>query len=411
MIRSTSPKAFLGKGSLPLLFTGLRSFVLFAVLLTPGMASQPPEDELKKVEDLFGDFGAKEKGVKDEVKGTDEKKTDEKKPDDKKGEEKKPDDKNLKEDKKPDPEKKPESDAKVNKAQEALRSKRISVDVDELTLKEALAAISKEAEIEIVLDEEVLQGLTITADTKISAVLPKSMLLRSALKVVLERHGLKAVVEGESIRIAQNENGPAAAPMRIDAAAQVEQSEEQLTNALKVELAFLRRACNFTDADEPKLAAFDKKWLKKNSKVAASRVINGNMVAGSNNTLRASIEKALLKELEGVLTDEQKANYSKEREARTKFERDTQLRSIVLLLDQHLRLRNDQKQALLESLAKSYRDEIDMRTYLMNNTYLPQLPDAVILKHLDNEQKEIYRSIQKVTFGVGGQEAAVVIEK
>jgi hypothetical protein len=39
------------------------------------------------------------------------------------------------------------------------------------------------------------------------------------------------------------------------------------------------------------------------------------------------------------------------------------------------------------------------------------LPDSAILKHLDIEQKRIYRSLQKVSFGISQEPDQEVIEK
>lgn len=190
-------------------------------------------------------------------------------------------------------------------------------------------------------------------------------------------------------------------------------SDPLLIKMLQTEKAFVRRACKLNDQQEAKLAEFDLKWAKKKS-IGLNRNVNGQMVPGmqmSNQGIRRLFERAISKELDGILDESQKESYQKELVARKNFDQEAQIESAISLLDSHLMLREEQVAALREALKKTFKSDTDPRMYFYNPQYLPQFPDASILKHLDAEQKDIYRALQKVNFGFSSEELGEVIEK
>jgi hypothetical protein len=191
-------------------------------------------------------------------------------------------------------------------------------------------------------------------------------------------------------------------------------NDVKIQKAMKVETAFIRRACKLTEEQEQHIAGLDKAWVKKNVRAPGNQVVNGVVVfnggnmANSSETVRRMVSKALAKELASVLTEDQKAAYSRETEIRETFEKDARIDAILIILDEKLFLRDDQRESLRKVLAKASLGEMEPINYLNNPQYLPTLPDAAIVKHLDAEQKRVYLGVQKVTFGTGEQDLPVI---
>ncbi len=191
--------------------------------------------------------------------------------------------------------------------------------------------------------------------------------------------------------------------------------EPHIAKCLQVEKAFLRRVCKLNDEQEKKLSTLDIKWAMKKAVPGGNRMVNGVMIGGENmvpaSMIRRYLEKAFTKELSEVLDESQKEKYQQEITARRNFDSEAQLEAAIALLDSHLVLREEQCESLREALRKSFRSDADPRMYFYNTQYLPQFPDASILKHLDPEQKDIYRALQKVNFGFSHEDLGDVIEK
>jgi hypothetical protein len=104
-------------------------------------------------------------------------------------------------------------------------------------------------------------------------------------------------------------------------------------------------------------------------------------------------------------------DYQAERISRSRFVKQASIDAILALLDDQLYLETSQRDAIRKDLEKSTGIDFDPRFLMTNRRYLPMLPDAAILKHLDIEQKRIYRSLQKVSFGISQEPDQEVIEK
>jgi hypothetical protein len=191
-------------------------------------------------------------------------------------------------------------------------------------------------------------------------------------------------------------------------------NDVKIQRAMKVESAFIRRVCKLTEEQELHLTGLDKKWVKKNVRMPGNQVVNGVVVfngghmASSAETVRRVVVKALAKEMTNVLTEEQMATYRRETEIRETFDKDARIDAMVYLLDEKLFLRDDQREAIRAVLAKATLGDFEPVNYINNPQYLPTLPDASIIKHLDVEQKRVYLGVQKVTFGVGEQDLPVI---
>ncbi len=90
--------------------------------------------------------------------------------------------------------------------------------------------------------------------------------------------------------------------------------------------------------------------------------------------VRRYLEKAFTKELSDVLDESQKEKYQQEITARRNFDSEAQLEAAIALLDSHLVLREDQCESLRAALRKSFRNDTDPRMYFYNPQYLSPVP-------------------------------------
>jgi len=194
-------------------------------------------------------------------------------------------------------------------------------------------------------------------------------------------------------------------------------SIQRLEKVLRVELAFLRRVVQLDEQQEKLLAQFDRKWVAK--KVSVQRDLRGGgafLQVGQDfpqphSVMQRAVLRALDKELATILQPQQNDAYQVERKVRSKFVSQASVDAILALLDDQLYLEPAQRDAIRKDLEKSTNIDFDPRFLMTNRRYLPMLPDSAILKHLDIEQKRIYRSLQKVSFGISQEPDQEVIEK
>jgi hypothetical protein len=194
-------------------------------------------------------------------------------------------------------------------------------------------------------------------------------------------------------------------------------SIQRLEKVLRVELAFLRRVVQLDEQQEKLLAQFDRKWVAK--KVSVQRDLRGGgafLQVGQDfpqphSVMQRAVLRALDKELATILQPQQNEADQVERKVRSKFVSQASVDAILALLDDQLYLEPSQRDAIRKDLEKSTNIDFDPRFLMTNRRYLPMLPDSAILKHLDIEQKRIYRSLQKVSFGISQEPDQEVIEK
>jgi hypothetical protein len=171
------------------------------------------------------------------------------------------------------------------------------------------------------------------------------------------------------------------------------------------------------EEQEKQLAQLDRKWVAK--RVSVQRDLRGNgafMQVGQDfpqphSVMQRAVLRALDKELSAMLRPGQMDDYQAERISRSRFIKQASVDAILALLDDQLYLEPSQRDAIRKDLEKSTSIDFDPRFLMTNRRYLPMLPDSAILKHLDIEQKRIYRSLQKVSFGISQEPDQEVIEK
>ncbi len=200
------------------------------------------------------------------------------------------------------------------------------------------------------------------------------------------------------------------------------QEEAEVNRTLRVELAFLRRAVQLTAEQDQQLSGFDASQLEsirvKQRKVApgvnfvevqagggAVGQVRIAVANGASDPLRIrQIERAFAKEVDSVLTEDQKAAYAAEKKCRDAFYQETAILGMLLLLDKRLSLSNDQSQNIRTQLATwNEMKLIDITPYFSAVNFLPPIPDSLLVNHLNESQREILKHISKINISQQAQ--------
>ena len=211
------------------------------------------------------------------------------------------------------------------------------------------------------------------------------------------------------------------APAQADEAAglQVQQIAVQPANAaeaakrrgletiVKVELSFLNRVVDLSDKQRSYVVAAGKAFIEEELKAdpaANEPQIRRVTRAGvrSFDAERRELEKALQERIHKLLNDQQWSTYSQEIEDRTHFEQQVVVDCFVSALDMRLNMNQEQRDAVSEVIRNEYADQLpDLQTVLNYGRYLPAFNLQKMEKCLDDDQRQILNSIQRVTYGSG----------
>ena len=116
------------------------------------------------------------------------------------------------------------------------------------------------------------------------------------------------------------------------------------------------------------------------------------------------IQEGLVQVLKSHLSEEQVARYRKELATRAEAKKQLALRNLVARLDHDLVLSPDQCARLGESLAAHWDDAWaqSLEMYLYDNNFFPPITDQYVSPFLNESQKRIWKSTQKVQSFWGG---------
>ena len=121
------------------------------------------------------------------------------------------------------------------------------------------------------------------------------------------------------------------------------------------------------------------------------------------NDPRKMIQEGLVRVLKSHLSEEQVARYRKELATRAEAKKQLALRNLVARLDHDLILSPDQRK-VGESLAAHWDDAWgqSLEMYLYDNNFFPPISDQYVSPFLNESQKKIWKSAQKVQAFWGG---------
>ncbi len=181
---------------------------------------------------------------------------------------------------------------------------------------------------------------------------------------------------------------------------------------LKVELSFANRVCDLSDEQLQASMAEGKAALAKfaaNPKNANVQqgvfLFNAFGQASASERPRDALEKLLQEKISATLNEEQREVYKLELRDRGLFRRRAIIGVLVGNLAQKLDLNAEQSEQIGESLEEKWSSNWAPDLEMIENygqQYFPQVPNNIIVPHLDADQKKLWNGLQKVNFSSGG---------
>ena len=177
----------------------------------------------------------------------------------------------------------------------------------------------------------------------------------------------------------------------------------QVRPILRAELHLIRTVCKTTEEEQRALAREGEKALKVAVDEFAEMQVKAQQGRGMTSTMPDipnEIQSALAAVVKAKLSPERAERYRAEVDERAKVRREVTARNLVVKLDQLLNLSPLQRAkiaAALQESAESLASTVD--TLIHNTSYYPNLPPDQVVPYLDERQKAIWNSTQKVTFG------------
>jgi hypothetical protein len=194
-----------------------------------------------------------------------------------------------------------------------------------------------------------------------------------------------------------------AATARAQNEAQIQQYAQMLQPAMWQELNFIRQVCDLTPQQRPKIRAAADVAVKEGAKAVLQPQranVNGVMVMRSQPTLGAqAIRDNLHETLKTTLTSEQLDRYEAEDVKRAAATKQAAILTAVARLDDALYLSKEQREKILSGLDENWQREWEqwLSIYRYSGQYCPQVPDQHVVPQLNDDQKLIWGSIQKIS--------------
>ena len=199
----------------------------------------------------------------------------------------------------------------------------------------------------------------------------------------------------------------------VDAQVQqwIPQFTQQYRPILTTELNFNRQMCDLKPEQRPKVKAAGEAAVTQVVRRMAEQ--QGRAMRGVNVVERETaappeprrfILDTLSKALKETLTEEQMTKYTDESAKRTALRKRAAMQCAVALLDANLCLTVEQRDKITESVSAKWQSEWESWLMLSQygGQYFPEIPDDLIVSHLNVEQKSVWNGFQKVSFGHWG---------
>ncbi len=170
---------------------------------------------------------------------------------------------------------------------------------------------------------------------------------------------------------------------------------------LKAELSFVKRVCRPDRRQRQVIAGASERCLK----VAVRKYAMGQVQLMGGRRGRPSalpvpnrlIQEELLKVIRGNLDPRQAERYEQEVAKRVASRQHAAVLGMVAKLDNALVLSHKQREQLCESLSKHWQEPWNQswQMVMLNNQYLPQIPDKNIVPLLNERQRDVWRRARK----------------
>jgi hypothetical protein len=184
--------------------------------------------------------------------------------------------------------------------------------------------------------------------------------------------------------------------------AQVEQEyRPYFERMLKGEIAFMRRACDMDPTQREAVTKAGKEQtadILRQCAVVEAQVMQGRVSSRSTSSVSDVFQQRLVEIARKSLRPEQIERYRRELELRSASRKRAVVDYMVARADQSLTLSAQQREKLAATLTKNYSDawEKCLSIWMNNVQYMPSIPDTHILSLLDEEQRTVWRGLQKL---------------
>jgi hypothetical protein len=183
--------------------------------------------------------------------------------------------------------------------------------------------------------------------------------------------------------------------------AQAQQYVQMMNPLMWRELEFVRQTCDLKPEQRPKIKAAGEAGVKQAARDMISPRGGG---ARTPATAGQSIRERIVKVLKESLTAEQLARYEAEEAKRRAADKQASIASAVATIDGALFLTKEQRDKVVEQLNANWHEDWEqwLQMWQYAGQYYPQVPDTYIVPHLNEEQKTVWRGLQKVSFSSWG---------
>lgn len=199
---------------------------------------------------------------------------------------------------------------------------------------------------------------------------------------------------------------PAGAARVVKVEPLIKQFLPQLRPLMLAELHFVRTACDPTREQRIAIAREGDRVLTEATREYAEAYQKMQQGGWNGTSTPPDPPRRIVEGIAGAvkaqLTPEQAARYRVEADKRAAVLKDVTVRNLVVNLDEELLLSADQRLKLAESLSShwdaAWCRSLNQLTY--GYGYFPNVPEPLIVPHLDEAQKKIWTARPKVQFGV-----------
>ena len=202
--------------------------------------------------------------------------------------------------------------------------------------------------------------------------------------------------------LSAQEAAPDAAAQQLEV--QAKQYEQALAPKMWRELEFIRRSCDLSPAQRPKIKAEGLASLQR-----AAKVFVKQRTQAAQDDPSLAIRQDLHKFLKATLTPEQLAAYEQQIARRAAAAKKLTIQIVVAQLDGSLYLTAEQRDKISQSLAKDWQEKWEQWSSVMQHgdNYFPMIPDQLLLPVLTEQQKRVWSGAQKLnpSFWGGGRRA------
>jgi hypothetical protein len=184
--------------------------------------------------------------------------------------------------------------------------------------------------------------------------------------------------------------------------AQAQQYVQMMQPLMWRELEFVRQTCDLKPSQRPQIKSAAEAGVKQAARdMVRPRIVNRSQSpATAGHTIRDSISKAL----EARLSKEQRARYEEEAAKRREANKQAAILSAVAQIDGALFLNQEQRDNIVQAIGEHWQDDWEQWIMMWQyaGQYLPQIPDRHVTPHLNDEQKTVWRGLQKVNVNSWG---------